>query len=119
MEMPNAVLLTVALTLGVPAVALAQSTSPAQGNAAAAISDAVQEGANPYRPPSASSVSPEEARRAKCEELKNQFAAGAHGPNSYTSPGMATQNAQGRAVPKIERDRSRDALEETYRANCT
>jgi hypothetical protein len=119
MQMPKAVLLTAALTLGLPALSLAQTATPAQGNAAAAISDAVQEGASPYRPPSASDVSPEEARRAKCEELKNQYNAAAHAPKSYSSPGTATQNAQGRAVPKIERDKSRQSLEDTYRANCT
>ena len=118
MQTSNAVLLTVVLTLGLPAIALAQST-PAQGNAAAAISDAVQDGASPYRPPSAANQTPEEARRAKCEELKNQYNAGAHAPKSYSSSGTATHNAQGRPVPKIERDKSRQSLEDTYRANCT
>ncbi|WP_161564040.1 hypothetical protein [Cupriavidus lacunae] len=65
-----------------------------------------------------SDPSPEEARRAKCEALKDQCNAAAHAPRAYRSPGAATQNAQGRAVPKIERDKSRRSLEDAYLANC-
>jgi len=117
MKDPKAALLTIVLAFGLPSVALAQST-PSKGNAAAAISDAVQDGSSPYRPPSAADPSPEEAKRAKCEALKDQYN-GTSTARSYSSSGTATQNAQGRAVPKIERDKSRQSLEDTYRANCT
>jgi len=118
MKHPKAALLTVVLAFGLPAIALAQSTASPQGNAAAAISDAVQDGASPYRPPSADDPSPAEAKRAKCEALKEQYN-GTSSARSYSSPGAATQNAQGRTVPKIERDKTRQSLEDTYRANCT
>ncbi len=109
-------LLTGLVTLGLATTCLAQTAS-GQG-AANAISEAVQEGSNPYRPPAGGSTDPEEARRAKCEALKDEFNATSK-QRSYQSPGTATQNAQGRPVPKIERDKSRKALQETYRANCT
>lgn len=108
--------LTGLMVLGLASTALAQ-TAPGQG-AANAISDAVQEGSNPYRPPSGGSTDPEEARRAKCEALKDEFN-GTSKQRTYQSSGTATHNAQGRPVPKIERDKSRKALQETYRANCT
>jgi hypothetical protein len=114
----KAALLTVVLALGLPALSLAQSTKPAQGNAAAAISDAVQDGASPYRPPEAADPTAAEAKRAKCESLKNQYNATSK-TRTYSSPGTSTQNAQGRAVPKIERDKTRQSLEDTYIANCT
>jgi hypothetical protein len=114
----KAALLTVILALGLPAISLAQSTKPAQGNAAAAISDAVQDGASPYRPPEAADPTAAEAKRAKCESLKNQYNATSK-TRTYSSPGTATQNAQGRSVPKIERDKTRQSLEDTYIANCT
>lgn len=109
-------LLTALMTLGVATTSLAQS-APGTG-AANAISDAVQEGSNPYRPPSGGSTDPEEARRAKCEALKEEFNATSK-KRTYESSGTSTQNAQGRPVPKIERGTTRKDLQETYRANCT
>ncbi|WP_066742255.1 hypothetical protein [Cupriavidus sp. D384] len=85
---------------------------------AEAISDAVREGSNPYRPPSAPTASPADAKRERCEALLQELN-GTSKQRAYTSPGTATQSAQGRAVPKLERDDSRKQLEETYRANCT
>jgi len=85
--------------------------------AAAAISEAVQEGGSPYRPPSAGTANPAEDKRARCEALLDEIG-GTSKRRGYASPGQATTNAQGRAVPKIERDDARKQLEETYRANC-
>lgn len=100
------------IVLGLPAQA---QTVPSSG--AAAISDAVREGSNPYRPPSASSASPADAKRERCDALLQELN-GTSKQRAYTSPGTATQSAQGRAIPKLERDKSRKQLEETYRANC-
>ncbi|QYY30462.1 MULTISPECIES: hypothetical protein [Cupriavidus] len=111
-------LLTALMTLGVATTSLAQSAPSAGGGAANAISEAVQGGSNPYRPPSGGSTDPEEARRAKCEALKEEFNATSK-QRAYESSGTSTHNAQGRPVPKIERDTTRKDLQETYRANCT
>lgn len=117
MRKPLPLFLTGLMVLGLASTARAQ-TAPGQGQGAAnAISEAVQGGTNPYRPPSGGSTDPEEARRAKCEALKDEFN-GTSKQRTYQSPGTATQNAQGRPIPKIERDKSRKALQETYRANC-
>ena len=116
MRKPLPLLLTGLTALGLATICLAQS-APGQG-AANAISEAVQEGSNPYRPPSGGSTDPDEARRAKCEALKEEYNATSK-QRTYQSPGTSTQNAQGRPVPKIERDKTRKSLQETYRANCT
>ncbi len=116
MRKPLPLFLTGLMVLGLASMAQAQ-TAPGQG-AANAISDAVQEGSNPYRPPSGGSTDSEEAKRAKCEALKEEFNSTSK-QRTYQSSGTATQNAQGRPIPKIERDKSRKALQETYRANCT
>lgn len=116
MRMSRKFILASLMALGFSTAGMAQ---PAAGQGAEnAISEAVQGGASPYRPPSADSASAEDAARAKCEALKEQFNATSKQP-SYHSPGPATQNAQGRTIPKIERDQSRKSLQETYRANCT
>lgn len=99
-------------------VAPAMAQSPATNGAAGAISDAVQEGTHPYRPPSGASTSPEENARARCEALKEQYNAASR-QRSYSSPGAATQTAQGRTIPKIERDKTREELQQAYRDNCT
>ncbi|SOZ21592.1 conserved hypothetical protein [Cupriavidus taiwanensis] len=78
----------------------------------------LQGGASPYRPPAAPGEDPDEARRAKCESLKAQYNATSK-RRSYQSSGPATQTAQGRTIPRIERDQSRKSLQEAYRANCT
>ncbi|SPR96684.1 hypothetical protein [Cupriavidus taiwanensis] len=87
-------------------------------DAAGAIAEAVQGGASQYRPPAAASEDPDEARRARCESLKAQYNATSK-QRSYQSAGPATQTAQGRTIPRIERDKSRKSLQEAYRANCT
>lgn len=102
------------LAVSVVMPAHAQST---QNPGAAAISEAVQEGGSPYRPPSAGSANPAEDKRARCEALLDEIGSTSK-RRGYASPGQATTNAQGRAVPKIERDDARKQLEETYRANC-
>ncbi|WER47064.1 hypothetical protein CupriaWKF_05730 [Cupriavidus sp. WKF15] len=118
MRKPLPLLLTGLMLTGLASMTLAQ-TAPGPGQGAAnAISEAVQEGGNPYRPPSGGSTDPEEARRARCEALKDEFNATSK-QRTYQSSGTATHNAQGRPIPKIERDKSRKALQETYRANCT
>ncbi|WP_427308899.1 hypothetical protein [Cupriavidus sp. H39] len=100
-------------------LALGAGAQHASGpDAAGAISDAVQSGASPYRPPAAASDDPDEARRAKCEALRAQYNATSK-QRSYQSSSPATQTAQGRTIPKIERDESRKSLQEAYRANCT
>ncbi|AEI76590.1 hypothetical protein CNE_1c12360 [Cupriavidus necator N-1] len=104
------------LALAWASPALAQP-APADG-AAGAISEAVQGGASPYRPPSAASPDPDDAARAKCEALKEQYNATSK-KRSYQSSGPATQNAQGRTIPKIERDKTRKQLQQAYRDNCT
>ncbi|MGO4330557.1 hypothetical protein AB4Z48_12995 [Cupriavidus sp. 2TAF22] len=116
MRMSRKSMLASLMALGIATAGLAQP-APGQG-AANAISEAVQSGASPYRPPSADALSPDDARRARCEELKEQFNA-TSSQRSYQSSGPATQNAQGRTIPKIERDQTRKQLQETYRANCT
>ncbi len=78
----------------------------------------MQGGASPYRPPSAASPDPEEAARAKCEALKEQYNATSK-KRSYQSSGPATQTAQGRTIPRIERDKTRKQLQQAYRDNCT
>ncbi|GJG98524.1 hypothetical protein [Cupriavidus pauculus] len=100
-----------------PGIFLAHAQQP-PSSGAAAISDAVREGSSPYRPPSAPSASPADAKRERCEALLEELS-GTSKQRGYTSPGTATQSAQGRAVPKLERDNSRKQIEETYRANCT
>ncbi|WP_439685144.1 DUF4148 domain-containing protein [Cupriavidus oxalaticus] len=109
-------LVTGLLALGSVSAALAQQ-SPPQG-AAGAISEAVQEGTNPYRPPSAPTLDPDQITRDKCESLKEQYNATSK-KRTYQSSGPATQTAQGRTIPKIERDKSRKELEQAYRDNCT
>ncbi|MBP0628525.1 MULTISPECIES: hypothetical protein [unclassified Cupriavidus] len=104
------------LALGSATAALAQQ-SPGPG-AAGAISEAVQEGTNPYRPPSAHTPDPDEARRAKCEALEEQYNALSK-QRTYQSSGPGTQTAQGRTIPKIERDKTRKQLQQAYRDNCT
>lgn len=115
-------LLWLAALPALASTAFAQAQPSREQGAAAAISEAVQEGSNPYRPPSAptpdANATPEEARRAKCRALMDEYNA-TPGQRAYTSPGTATQNAQGRAVPKIERDQARKNIEQTYRENCT
>ncbi|TDF62400.1 hypothetical protein [Cupriavidus sp. L7L] len=110
-------LLTGLLALGSVATALAQQSQP-KGGAAGAISEAVQEGANPYRPPSAPTLDPDQITRDKCESLKEQFNATPK-KRTYQSTTSATQNAQGRPIPKVERDKSRKELQQAYRDNCT
>ncbi|QEZ46249.1 hypothetical protein [Cupriavidus oxalaticus] len=109
-------LVTGLLALGSASTALAQQ-SPPKG-AAGAISEAVQEGTNPYRPPSAPTLDPDQITRDKCESLKEQYNATSK-KRSYQTTTTATQNAQGRPVPKIERDKSRKELQQAYRDNCT
>lgn len=109
-------LVTGLLALGCASTALAQRA--ATEGAASAISDAVQGGTNPYRAPSAASQDPEEAARAKCEELREQYNATSK-KRSYHSSGPGTQTAQGRTIPKIERDKTRKQLQQAYRDNCT
>ncbi|KWR77519.1 hypothetical protein [Cupriavidus sp. IDO] len=116
MRMSRKSMLASLMALGFATAGLAQP-APGQG-AANAISDAVQEGSSPYRPPSADATSLDDAMRAKCEALKEQYNATSK-QRSYKSSGPATQNAQGRTIPKIERDQTRKSLQETYRANCT
>ncbi|RZT30776.1 hypothetical protein [Cupriavidus agavae] len=100
--------------------AQAQGTS----GAAAAISDAVQEGSNPYRPPSApnpndkTNASYEDQRRARCDQLLRDINETSN-QRSYKSPGTATTNAQGGAVPKLERDKTLKRLQQSYRDNCS
>ncbi|CAM3087036.1 Lipoprotein [Cupriavidus taiwanensis] len=103
------------LALGCTAASAQQGSAP---DAAGAIAEAVQGGASPYRPPAAASEDPDDARRAKCESLKAQYNATSK-QRAYQSSGPATQTAQGRTIPKIERDKSRKSLQEAYRANCT
>lgn len=95
----------------------AQAQSSQGGGAAAAISEAVQEGSNPYRPPAAATTDPEAAKRARCEALMQE--ANAAKKRSYSSPGTATLDAQGRPVPKLERDTPRKDIRQAYEANCT
>ncbi|AGW89623.1 MULTISPECIES: hypothetical protein [Cupriavidus] len=103
------------LVLGCTSAALAQRASTE--GAASAISDAVQGGTNPYRAPAAVTQDPEEAARVKCEELKEQYNATSKRRSYHSGPG--TQNAQGRTIPKIERDKTRKQLQQVYRDNCT
>ncbi|SPK72182.1 conserved exported protein of unknown function [Cupriavidus taiwanensis] len=105
------------LALGCTAAGAQHAPAPAP-DAAGAIAEAVQGGASPYRPPAAPGEDPDEARRAKCESLKAQYNATSK-RRSYQSSGPATQTAQGRTIPRIERDQSRKSLQEAYRANCT
>ncbi|WP_454741590.1 hypothetical protein [Cupriavidus necator] len=114
MPLSKRCLATGLLILGCASAALAQP-APTEG-AAGAISEAVQGGTNPYRPPSAATQDPEEAERAKCEALMEQY--NATKKRSYHS-GPGTQNAQGRTIPKIERDKTRKQLQQVYRDNCT
>ncbi|PLQ00992.1 hypothetical protein CYJ10_10065 [Cupriavidus pauculus] len=107
---------TGALSISLGAMPAQAQQMPSSG--AAAISDAVREGGNPYRPPSAASANPADAKRDRCEALLQELN-GTSKQRAYTSPGTATQSAQGRSIPKLERDNSRKQLEETYRANCT
>ncbi|KAI3590889.1 hypothetical protein D9X30_4374 [Cupriavidus sp. U2] len=121
--MPNAMKPLQCLIVATGALSLCLGAMPAQAqqmpsSGAAAISDAVREGGNPYRAPSAPSASPADAKRERCDALLQELS-GTSKQRAYTSPGTATQSAQGRAVPKLERDNSRKQLEETYRANCT
>lgn len=109
-------LVTALLALGSASTGLAQQ-SPPKG-AAGAISEAVQEGSNPYRAPSTPTLDPDQITREKCESLKDQYNATSK-KRSYQSSGPATQTAQGRTIPKIERDKSRKELEQAYRENCT
>ncbi|MEM5428253.1 hypothetical protein [Cupriavidus oxalaticus] len=109
-------LLTGLLALGSASTALAQQ-SPPKG-AAGAISEAVQEGSNPYRPPSAPTLDPDQITRDKCESLKDQYNA-ASKKRTYQSTTTTTQNAQGRPITKVERDKSRKELQQVYRDNCT
>lgn len=97
----------------------AQGVSNAQqgaGNAANAISEAVQEGSSPYRPTPA--TTPDDERRARCQSLRDEYNA-ASKQRTYNSSGTAGQTAQGRSIPKIERDKTLKSLKETYEANCT
>lgn len=110
-------LLPVAVLLAAGA-AMPVHAQPAQNPGAAAISEAVQEGSNPYRPPSTPTANPQDAKRARCEDMLRELS-GMSKQRGYTSPGTATQSAQGRNIPKIERDDTRKQLEQTYRANCT
>lgn len=109
-----------AVLLAIPsASAHAQGVSNAQqgaGNAANAIHEAVREGASPYRP--TPDTTPDEERRARCQSLRDEYNA-ASKQRTYNSSGTAAHNAQGRAVPKIERDKTLKSLKETYEANCT
>lgn len=111
--------LVVLLALHCSMPAWAQSR---ESSGAAAISEAVREGSNPYRPPSApnpnANATPEEARRARCDQLLQDINETSK-QRTYTSSGTATQNAQGRAVPKIERDKTRKKLQQSYRDNCS
>jgi len=100
--------------LSLATAALAQQ-APGPG-AAGAISDAVQGGASPYRPPGAA-TDPEQDKRDKCADIEEQLNLSPK-QRKYTSPGTATQSAQGRAVPKIERDQTRKQLQQTYKSNC-
>lgn len=112
-RMTVAVLATAGLL--VPA---ARAQAPSSGaDPANAISEAVQQGANPYRPPGGAEADSEQARRDRCAELERQFNV-APRQRRYTSPGTATETAQGRPIPKIERDQSRKTLQESYKANC-
>ncbi|AZG17151.1 hypothetical protein [Cupriavidus pauculus] len=117
-------LLTVALLVALLPGGAARGQSQNNGSAASAISEAVQEGSNPYRPPSAvnpenkSDASYEEQRRARCDQLRRDIEE-TDRKRTYTSPGTATTSAQGRAIPKLERDKTLKRLQQSYRQNCS
>ncbi|MEN7530212.1 MULTISPECIES: hypothetical protein [unclassified Cupriavidus] len=124
MASPRRLLPLAALLVLIPgSMAWAQPQSGAS-SAAAAISEAVQDGSNPYRPPSApnpndkSNASYEDQRRARCDQLLQDINDTSR-KRTYKSPGTATTNAQGEAVPKLERDKTLKRLQQSYRDNCS
>jgi len=106
--------------LAVCAFALGSGVSLAQrqdgaATAADAISDAVQEGHNPYRPEPAAPQSGN-VNSAECQELLREY--NATPKREYQATGPSITTSQGRVVQGLERDRSRKDLEETYKAKC-
>jgi hypothetical protein len=83
-----------------------------------AISDAVQGGESRYRP-----LTPAQTRAAQnldvqCRDLAEKLNAMPR-KRKYDEGGRPVENAQGRSVATVERDKSRKSLEAAYKAKCT
>ncbi len=88
------------------------------GNAAInqAISNAVQEGTNPYHPMSPQSAG-QTSQEEVCRELASQIATAPK--REYKTTGGTIDTAQGRSIPELERDTPRKDLQKLYQEKCT
>ena len=100
-------------------VGAAQAQAPAGDKAInSAISDAVQGGESPYRPLSPAQTKRAQSLDAQCQELGERLNATSR-QRKYDDSGRSVENAQGRSVPTIERDKTRKSLQAAYKAKCT
>ncbi|WP_354685732.1 hypothetical protein [Cupriavidus necator] len=107
-------LIRVAAIAALAVAGSAHAQNPQGRGAAAAISEAVQQGTTPYRPdPDATAAS---IQSEECRELADQVAVAPR--RQYRESAQGIENAQGRPVPQIERNRPRRTLQQAYREKC-
>lgn len=83
-----------------------------------AINEAVQGGETPYRPLTPAQTRQELSLDAECQALADKISATPR-QRRYNATGPEIETAQGLSSPGLERDRTRKALEASYREKCT